>query len=216
MFSALTRIVGCPRYSQEQLYAVVAGVEHYKEFVPWCQRSHIIDRKPPGFVEAELEVGFKMFVERCGLPTSGIFTLILQIVAPGLGCSPDDVLGARGEMSSRSALPSCRYTSQVHLSPPGRVISRVYDSTLFDHLDSTWDFQPGPTPHSTWLSFTVDFAFKSPLYHHIATVFFDEVLLACLAMPLHVQCRCMGRACDNRFRDAVASQCKPVAATRQN
>ena len=60
----------------------------------------------------------------------------------------------------------------------------MYDSTLFDHLDSTWDFQPGPTPHSTWLSFTVDFAFKSPLYHHIATVFFDEVLFACLAMPL--------------------------------
>lgn len=52
------------RYSQEQLYAVVAGVEHYKEFVPWCQRSDIIDKKPPGYVEAELEVGFKMFVER--------------------------------------------------------------------------------------------------------------------------------------------------------
>lgn len=54
----------CLRYSQEQLYAVVAGVEHYKEFVPWCQRSDIVDKKPPGFVEAELEVGFKMFVER--------------------------------------------------------------------------------------------------------------------------------------------------------
>ncbi|CAL5227881.1 g10922 [Coccomyxa viridis] len=123
------RLIG---YSQEQLYAVVAGVEHYKEFVPWCQRSDIIDKKPPGFVEAELEVGFKMFVER--------------------------------------------YTSQVHLSPPAQVISRVYDSTLFDHLDSTWDFKPGPTPQSTWLSFTVDFAFKSPLYHHIASVFFDEVV----------------------------------------
>lgn len=73
----------------------------------------------------------------------------------------------------------CRYTSQVHLTPPVRVISRVYDSTLFDHLDSTWDFKPGPTPQSTWLSFTVDFAFKSPLYHHIATVFFDEVGSAC-------------------------------------
>ncbi len=71
----------------------------------------------------------------------------------------------------------CRYTSQVHLSPPAQVISRVYDSTLFDHLDSTWDFKPGPTPQSTWLSFTVDFAFKSPLYHHIASVFFDEVRL---------------------------------------
>lgn len=58
------KTVTCLRYSQEQLYAVVAGVEHYKEFVPWCQRSDIVDKKPPGFVEAELEVGFKMFVER--------------------------------------------------------------------------------------------------------------------------------------------------------
>ena len=43
---------------------MVAGVEHYKEFVPWCQRSDIILKNPPGYVEAELEVGFKMFVER--------------------------------------------------------------------------------------------------------------------------------------------------------
>ena len=53
------------RYSQDQLYGVVAAVEHYREFVPWCQRSEIIQNKPPSFVEAELEVGFKMFVERC-------------------------------------------------------------------------------------------------------------------------------------------------------
>ena len=62
----------CLRYSQEQLYAVVAGVEHYKEFVPWCQRSDIVDRKPPGFVEAELEVGFKMFVERSVMVLSSL------------------------------------------------------------------------------------------------------------------------------------------------
>ena len=63
----------------------------------------------------------------------------------------------------------------MHLSPPGKVVSHVYDSTLFDHLDSTWEFKPGPLPSTTWLSFSVDFAFKSPLYHHIASIFFDEV-----------------------------------------
>lgn len=52
------------RYSQQQLYDVVSSVEHYKEFVPWCQRSAILHKKPPDFIEAELEVGFKMFVER--------------------------------------------------------------------------------------------------------------------------------------------------------
>jgi ribosome-associated toxin RatA of RatAB toxin-antitoxin module len=40
-----------------------------------------------------------------------------------------------------------------------------------------WEFAPGPTPNSCWLSFSVDFAFKSPLYGQLATVFFKEVLL---------------------------------------
>lgn len=70
-----------------------------------------------------------------------------------------------------------RYTSQVYLKPGHQVISKVYDSTLFDHLDSTWDFQVGPSPSSTWLTFSVDFGFKSPLYRSVAAVFFEEVCL---------------------------------------
>lgn len=54
----------CFRYSPKQLYDVVAAVEHYKEFVPWCQRSHILKRENDTFLEAELEVGFRLFVER--------------------------------------------------------------------------------------------------------------------------------------------------------
>lgn len=54
--------------------------------------------------------------------------------------------------------------------------SRVEDSTLFSHLSNQWEFRPGPTPHSTWLSFDVDFAFKSPLYRHVASIFFEEVV----------------------------------------
>ena len=63
----------------------------------------------------------------------------------------------------------------MFLKPGRQVISKVYDSTLFDHLDSTWDFAVGPAPTSTWLTFSVDFGFKSPLYRHIAAVFFEEV-----------------------------------------
>ena len=76
----------------------------------------------------------------------------------------------------------CRYTSQVFLKPGRQVISKVYDSTLFDHLDSTWDFAVGPAPTSTWLTFSVDFGFKSPLYRHIAAVFFEEV--GCIALSV--------------------------------
>ena len=68
-----------------------------------------------------------------------------------------------------------RYTSEVYLKPGEQVISKVFDSTLFDHLDSTWDFKVGPSPSSTWLTFSVDFGFKSPLYRSVAAVFFEEV-----------------------------------------
>jgi ribosome-associated toxin RatA of RatAB toxin-antitoxin module len=84
------------------------------------------------YMEAELEVGFKVFVER--------------------------------------------YTSQITLEKNKLVLTKVADSTLFNSLDNRWEFAPGPTPTSCWLSFSVDFAFKSPLYGQLATVFFKEVV----------------------------------------
>lgn len=119
-------------WSPRQVYDVVAAVEHYSKFVPWCQRSSVMLRRPPGYLEAELEVGFQMFVER--------------------------------------------YTSKVTLHCPTAVHSRVDDSTLFSHLTNKWEFRLGPTPHTTWLTFEVDFAFKSPLYRQVASIFFEEVV----------------------------------------
>ena len=54
------------RFSPEQLYAVVAQVDTYKEFVPWCQRSVVTKVHSEERLDAELEVGFKLFVERYG------------------------------------------------------------------------------------------------------------------------------------------------------
>ena len=51
------------RYSPEQLFAVVAGVDMYQDFVPWCQRSKVLWRKGSK-LDAELEIGFKFLVER--------------------------------------------------------------------------------------------------------------------------------------------------------
>lgn len=54
---------GEPRYSPEQMFAVVAAVDLYEDFVPWCQRSRIIRRHGDGSFDAELEIGFKFLVE---------------------------------------------------------------------------------------------------------------------------------------------------------
>ncbi|KAH7277583.1 hypothetical protein KP509_39G057700 [Ceratopteris richardii] len=55
------RLIG---YSPEQLYAVVAAVDLYEDFVPWCQKSKVLWRKGEDRLDAELEIGFKFFVER--------------------------------------------------------------------------------------------------------------------------------------------------------
>ncbi|KFM80611.1 Coenzyme Q-binding protein COQ10-like protein, mitochondrial, partial [Stegodyphus mimosarum] len=47
----------------EQLYDVVAGVEYYKEFLPWCNSS-VVTKRRPGHLKADLEIGFPPLVER--------------------------------------------------------------------------------------------------------------------------------------------------------
>lgn len=54
------RVLG---YSPEQLFEVVAAVDFYHGFVPWCQKSNILKHFPDGSFDAELEIGFKFLVE---------------------------------------------------------------------------------------------------------------------------------------------------------
>jgi len=50
-------------YSQQQLFDLVADVERYPEFLPWCTACRIIKRENQ-LIEADLLVGFKMLRER--------------------------------------------------------------------------------------------------------------------------------------------------------
>lgn len=45
-------------YTTQQIYALVADVEKYPEFIPWCTGARIVERGE-GFVVADLLVGFK-------------------------------------------------------------------------------------------------------------------------------------------------------------
>ena len=54
------RVIG---YSPKKLYDLVADIERYPEFLPWCRNARI--RKREGnIVIADLVIGFKMFRER--------------------------------------------------------------------------------------------------------------------------------------------------------
>ncbi|MCJ8739108.1 hypothetical protein PDJAM_G00043470 [Pangasius djambal] len=49
-------------YSVEQMYSIVANVDQYHQFVPWCKRSKVIKRRK-GDVRAQLEIGFPPVLE---------------------------------------------------------------------------------------------------------------------------------------------------------
>ncbi|XP_026218159.1 coenzyme Q-binding protein COQ10 homolog, mitochondrial [Anabas testudineus] len=50
-------------YSPEQMYNVVANVDQYQYFVPWCKKSRVM-KGGNGHIWAELEIGFPPIVER--------------------------------------------------------------------------------------------------------------------------------------------------------
>lgn len=51
-------------YTPEQMFALVADVASYHEFVPWCIASRINRRESENVFYADLVVGYKLFRER--------------------------------------------------------------------------------------------------------------------------------------------------------
>ncbi|XP_074553019.1 coenzyme Q-binding protein COQ10 homolog, mitochondrial [Halichoeres trimaculatus] len=50
-------------YTLEQMYSIVADVDQYQEFVPWCKKSRVL-KGPNGNLKGELEIGFPPVLER--------------------------------------------------------------------------------------------------------------------------------------------------------
>ena len=51
-------------YSPEQMFDLVADVEQYPDFLPWCVACRIRRREGPDAFIADLVIGFKVFRER--------------------------------------------------------------------------------------------------------------------------------------------------------
>jgi coenzyme Q-binding protein COQ10 len=69
-----------------------------------------------------------------------------------------------------------KYLSHVELKRDPNSVVAVSDTNIFEYLKSEWKFTPSSTDAgSTWVSFQIDFKFKSPLYNEVSEVFLQEV-----------------------------------------
>ena len=62
-------------YTPEQMFDLVADIERYPEFLPWCVGARITSRQE-NEIAADLVIGFRMFRER--------FTSLVKLDRPGL------------------------------------------------------------------------------------------------------------------------------------
>lgn len=60
----------------EQMYSVVADVENYYKFVPFCKKSMVYNNKKEGFLMADLVIGFPPLNEK--------YTSSVTLVKPNL------------------------------------------------------------------------------------------------------------------------------------
>jgi coenzyme Q-binding protein COQ10 len=51
------------RYEPAEMFALVADVERYPEFLPWCVGARVLKREGP-VIHADLVIGFRMIRER--------------------------------------------------------------------------------------------------------------------------------------------------------
>ena len=154
-----TRVVGFP---VDIIYSVVSDVEKYHNFVPFCLRSHVIEKTQTSMT-ADLEIGFGPISER---------------YRSNVTLEPRVSVRAKSENTvlfrcARAAAPPRR--RRIPRGPDGRPAPAAGPAR--SHGDSSGHCTPGPLPTTTALSFHVDFGFRSPLYRQAVDVVFDQVVV---------------------------------------
>ncbi|KAH7105429.1 dehydrase and lipid transport-domain-containing protein [Auriculariales sp. MPI-PUGE-AT-0066] len=150
-------------YSQQQMYDVVANVDLYHTFLPFCTSSRVLRRASPKTslepeqLEAELNVGFM------GLSESYVSKVT---------CRPFE--SVRATASSSTPLFDTLITTWSFQPASSTSPHPTSTATLLPHAESTTpatDDSNAPT----LVSFDLVYAFAHPLHAQVSSAFFGQV-----------------------------------------
>ena len=132
--------------SNKRAYQVISDVKNYDKFVPWCKSSKVISEVPDtSNVNESLRINAK----------NGDLYAELEV---GFGMFTE------------------KYTSCVKLTPISSVSATSTQTSILNYLHTEWKLsQSSSDPNKCWVTFQVEFQFKSALYNQVANMFLKEV-----------------------------------------
>ncbi|KAJ3412168.1 Coenzyme Q-binding protein coq10a, mitochondrial [Chytridiales sp. JEL 0842] len=171
-------------FSQRQLYNIISDVDKYKHFVPFCIISQVLSKRfiPPNtqqssttpaknyskmIMKADLEVGFQAFTERYTSEVTCTFPREVKAVA-----SQTHLFKTLITTWKFTPVKPINATATKSIPPPPADASRNIDIPPSLATKSIED--PADYPQC-YVDFHIEFEFRSPLYAHVATIFFNEV-----------------------------------------
>ncbi|KAG9243622.1 dehydrase and lipid transport-domain-containing protein [Calycina marina] len=150
-------------YKASSIYSLIADVDAYSNFVPYCVDSKVTKWSTPDEkgtrwpLEADLKVGWGGYEE--------IFTSRLY-------CVPNSTV----EALSGEAVTSLPTSKLQHYSASLKSLNSSPTNNIFKSLSTRWNFMPVPTryeagminspesPTQTEVHLTIDFQFANPIY----------------------------------------------------
>ncbi|KAF9090551.1 Coenzyme Q-binding protein coq10a, mitochondrial [Mortierella sp. GBA35] len=133
------------KYSQQEFYDVVANVDDYHKFLPWCTHSKM---------SAPLPFGSEG--DRASRPKTRSGSIGSEKPSDlGTITGGGEVTIRHGELGIGFNSLQERYVSTVTCQEPWMVRAVSYDSKLFKELSTTWRFTPN-IPKTTTLEATMD------------------------------------------------------------
>ena len=145
-------------HSPEEMFALVADIDKYPEFLPWCVGTRITSRKGE-VVLADMVIGYKMFREKF---TSRV-TLYPESTDREVRSTTDEYTPVeRGAATEGGTTPTPRIDVQYMDGP-------------FKYLNNHWIFLPEPDGTCT-VDFYVDFEFRSKLLQKMIGAVFNEAV----------------------------------------